>query len=95
MAEGKKTPDWTQSTPFTDEQVLQLLDDNTADRLAGSQMKGHAQFVSRFALEGIWAIRCFEKTSGRLTWALIALTAILTILTVVLTYFTIVLARKG
>jgi hypothetical protein len=94
MTEGKKPPLWTQNTPFTDDQILQLLDDRTTEGLTGSQMKGHAQFIARFALEGIWAVRRFERTSGRLTCALIVLTAILMILTVVLTYFTIVLATK-
>jgi fluoride ion exporter CrcB/FEX len=57
-------------------------------------MRGHAQYIARFALEQIWAVRRFEKSSTRLTWALIIMTGILTALTTVLTYFTIVLAGR-
>jgi hypothetical protein len=94
MSESGQKPSWTQKTPFTDEQILWFLDDNIADSLAGSHMKGHAQYIARFALEQIRAVRCFAKSSTRLTWALIIMTGILIVLTSVLTYFTIVLAGR-
>lgn len=46
MSETAQKPLWTQKTPFTDEQILWFLEDNIADSLAGSQMKGHAQSTS-------------------------------------------------
>ena len=95
MSETGQKPLWTQKTPFTDEQILWFLDDKVADSLAGSHMKGHAQYIARFALEQIWAVRRFEKSSTRLTWALIIMTGVLTVLTIVLAYFTIVLASRG
>ena len=95
MSGSGRKPTWTQKTPFTEEDILWLLDDNIADSLAGTHMKGHAQYVARFGLEQIWAVKRFEKSSGRLTWALIVMTCVLLIATLVLTYFTIVLVRKG
>jgi hypothetical protein len=92
-------PSLTKRRPLTVDEILWFIGD--ADHLVGSQMKGHAQYVARFALEQIWAIERFEESSTRLTCSVIrltrwltAMTAILVVLTIVLTYFTIVLARK-
>ena len=86
--------------PFTVDEILWFIGD--AEQQVGSQMRGHTQYVARFALEQIWAVQRFEQSSSKLTnclitltrW-LIAMTAVLVILTGVLTYFTIVLARRN
>ena len=93
MDSAGREPLWDQPEPLTDNNILWFI--ANADSQAGSHMSGHAKYVARFALEQIRAVRRFEKSSTRLTWALIIMTGILTGLTVALTYFTIVLARKG
>ncbi len=85
-------PSLDKKQPLTDAEILWFIEH--ADPLVGSQMRGHAQYVARFALEQIWTVKAFEKSSSRLTKLLIGLTVALLILTGILTYFTIVLARK-
>ncbi len=92
MNDLSNQPSLTKRQPLTVDEILRLIED--AHHQVGSQMRGHAQYVARFALEQIWAVKRFEKSSTR--WALVVTVTntILIALTAVLAYFTVVLARK-
>jgi hypothetical protein len=99
MDQPSGAPSLTKRHPLTADEILWFIE--AAEKQVGSQMRGHAQYVARFALEQIWAVQRFEESSSKLTRCLIRLTrwliimtALLVFLTITLTYFTIILARK-
>lgn len=93
MSSPSGSPSLSQKEPLTDEDILWFIEH--ADTQVGSQMRGHAQYVARFALEQIRAVKAFERSSSTLTKWLVGLTGALLVLTAALTYFTIILARRG
>jgi di/tricarboxylate transporter len=86
-------PSLSKRGPLTVDEILWLVEH--ADAQVGSQMRGHAQYVARFALEQIWSVKSFEKSSSKWAAVLTVMNAILIILTGVLLYLTIELARKA
>jgi hypothetical protein len=93
MNSPSASPSLGKREPLTVDEILWFVEH--AEPQVGSQMRGHAQYVARFALEQIWAVKTFERSSSRLTKWLIGLTGALLVLTAALTYFTIILARRG